>query len=171
MVVKRDDSTTTQLVGTGLAGGGAARWDPAAGCGAASVPSWRAVVAVRAQSTASEPLATRLARGQPPRGGWGVERAVVGASYGDKRAMLARSRPRTQPPGPTAPRAGHPRRRGDRAAHQRRSGATAACARSANGAGITPRSTMPMSAIASASPPATEEATAIPSPSVSRMYM
>ena len=31
--------------------------------------------------------------GQTPGGGWGVERAVPGASYGDRRAMLARPRP------------------------------------------------------------------------------
>ena len=60
--------------------------------GIAGTPSWRAVVAVRAEGRASEPRSPRLVAGPAPTGGWGAERARCGASYGDRRAALAPAR-------------------------------------------------------------------------------
>jgi hypothetical protein len=58
----------------------------------AGAPSWRAVVAVRAEGSASEPPTIQLVRAPAPLGDGGPELAEPGASYGDRRAMRARPR-------------------------------------------------------------------------------
>ena len=74
------------------------------GAWAAGAPSWRAVVAVVASGSASEPPTIQLFATQPPLGDGGPKRAEPGATYGDRRAMPARPRP-TRPA-----RADHERR-------------------------------------------------------------
>jgi hypothetical protein len=55
-----------------------------------------------AEGSASEPPTLQLDADPTPYGGWGAERAELGATYGDRRAMQARPRLPRPAPGVTA---------------------------------------------------------------------
>ena len=100
--VIRIDTFHVQHRGRPVACGAGGGWAGRRAARAGGAPSWRAVVAVRAPGSASEPPTIRLATPQPPLGDGGPERAEPGASYGDRRAMPARRR-RARPAAPAQP--------------------------------------------------------------------